>query len=88
MKVLVKSGMRKIWLDLPAIPQKGEELMFSMLKGMEGLTREEKTVAKESTAFLENDVSNINGCPEYIVTERIFHNSGIVELLVETVDKE
>ena len=44
MKVLVKNhkGTAEIWLDLAAIPQKGEYLMFSILEGMDGLTFKEK----------------------------------------------
>lgn len=48
MKVLVKNyrGTAEIWLDLAAIPQKGEYLMFSILEGMDGLALKEKKISR------------------------------------------
>ena len=85
MKVLVKNhkGTAEIWLDLEAIPQKGEYLMFSILDGMEGLKLKEKKLAEESTSFIDDDnEENEGGNPAYIVTEREFHNNGVVVLYV------
>lgn len=73
----------KIWLDLAAIPQKGEFLMFSILEGMDGLTFKEKKLAEESTSFIDDDnEENEGGNHAYIVTEREFHNNGVVVLYV------
>lgn len=83
MKVLVKNytGTAKIWLDLPAIPQKGEYLEFSILKGMDGLSFKDKKLAEDSSAFIEgDDEENECGNPVYVVTSRTFHNNGVVEL--------
>lgn len=85
MKVLVKNynGTSQIWLDLPEIPQKGEILEFSILKGMDGLSIKEKRLAEESSEFLKADnEENEGGNPVYVVTSRIFHNNGVVELWV------
>ena len=89
MKVLVKSykGTAGVWLDLPAIPQKGEELCFSMLTGLKGLARKEKRIAEESTAFIRDDEENENGNALYFVTNRTFHNNGVVVLSVRTCEK-
>ena len=85
MKVLVKNHKvtAEIWLDLAAIPQKGEYLMFSILEGMDGLTFKEKKLAEESTSFIDDDnEENEGGNHAYIVTEREFHNNGVVVLYV------
>ena len=85
MKVLVKNhkGTAEILLDLAAIPQKGEYLMFSILEGMDGLTFKEKKLAEESTSFIDDDnEENEGGNHAYIVTEREFHNNGVVVLYV------
>lgn len=85
MKVLVKNynGTAKVWLDLPAIPQKGEYLMFSILEGMDGLQLKEKKLAEESSSFIDDDnEENECGNPAYVVTSREFHNNGVVVLCV------
>lgn len=85
MKVLVGNyrGTAKIWLDLPAIPQKGEYLQFSVLEGMDGFSLKEKKLAEESSAFIDADnEENECGNPVYVVTSRTFHNNGVVELCV------
>lgn len=85
MKVLVKNhkGTAEIWLDLEAIPQKGEYLMFSILEGMDGLALKEKKLAEESSSFIDDDnEENECGNPAYVVTDRQFHNNGVVVLYV------
>lgn len=85
MKVLVKNhrGTAEIWLDLAAIPQKGEYLMFSILEGMDGLELKEKKLAEESTSFIDDDnEENECGNPAYVVIDREFHNNGVVVLYV------
>ena len=87
MKVLVRNyrGTARIWLDLPAIPQKGEYLEFSILEDMEGLSPKEEKLAEESTAFIDADnEENELGNPVYVVTSREFHNDGGVVLWVRT----
>ena len=85
MKVLIRNykGTAKIWLNLLTIPQKGEYLEFSILRGMDGLSPKEKKLAEESSAFIDADnEENECGNPVYVVTSRTFHNNGIVELWV------
>ena len=71
MKVLVKNynGTSKIWLDLPGIPQKGEILEFSILKGMDGLSIKEKKLAEESSEFLKAAVE-VRGSTENVKAQR------------------
>jgi hypothetical protein len=85
MKVLVinYTHTAKIWLDLPAIPEKGEYLEFSVLDGLEGLSLKEKKLAEDSSEFIDDDnEENECGNPVYVVTNRTFYNNGVVELIV------
>ena len=67
----------------PSIPQEGEYLEFSVLRGMGGLSKKEKALAEERSAFIDDDnEENECGNPVYIVTSRTFHNNGVVELIV------
>lgn len=85
MKVLVRNYKHtaKIWLDLPAIPEKGEYLMFSVVEGLDGISLKEKKLAEDSSAFIDDDNDeNECGNPAYVVTDRTFFNNGVVELIV------
>lgn len=56
---------------------------FSVLRGMGGLSKKEKALAEERSAFIDDDnEENECGNPVYIVTSRTFHNNGVVELIV------
>lgn len=89
MKVFVRNymGTTGIWLELPCIPQKGEYLVFSVLKGTDDISHKVQKLAEDSTDFLiADEEENETGNPAYIVTSRTFHNNGVVELCVRVED--
>lgn len=54
---------------MPEIPQKGEILGFSILKGMNGLSIKEKRLAEESSEFLKT-AGGVRGSTENVKAQR------------------